>query len=106
VAVRPALSEEEPSAPAAGMKIHIDPKTGTFSKEPAPGTVPLQLSPQEMNALSTSHQGLVEVPSPVPGGGMMLNVQGRFQNPVAATIGPDGKVRLHHLGQPETADPK
>jgi hypothetical protein len=85
---------------ASGMIIHIDPQTGELRKTPAPGAVPLQLSPQERNAFSTSHQGLVQVPSSVPGGGVKLDLQGRFQSPLVVTIDPDGKVKMHHLGEP------
>jgi len=88
------------AAPAApGMTIHIDPKTGAIVDEPAPGTVPLPLTPQLRNALSTSHQGLVEEVSPVPGGGVKLDLQGRFHNPLAVTIDGEGKVRMQHLHQ-------
>jgi hypothetical protein len=85
---------------ASGMIIHIDPQTRELRKAPAPGTAPLQLSPQERNAFSTSHQGLVEIPSPVPGGGVKLDLQGRFQSPLVVTIGPDGKFKMQHLGEP------
>lgn len=52
---------------ASGMTVHIDPQTGAILKGPAPGTVPLQLTLQLQNALRTSHQGLIETPSSVPG---------------------------------------
>lgn len=93
--------EKSPVVPAgaAGMTIYIDPKTGALLKEPAPGAVPLQLTRELQEALSTSHQGLVEVPSPVPGGGVMIDLQGRFQSPLFVTIDADGKVRVQHLGE-------
>jgi hypothetical protein len=84
---------------AAGMTIYIDPQTGAILKEPAPGTVPLQLTPQLRNALSTSHQGLAETPSAVPGGGIKLDLQGRFQNPLFVTIDAAGKLKMQHLGE-------
>jgi hypothetical protein len=80
-----------------GMVIYVDPQTGAFVKEPAPGTVPVQLTPQLRQALSTSHQGLFETPSPLPGGGFKLDLQGRFQNPLFATIDADGTLRVKHL---------
>ena len=89
------------------MAVHIDPQTGRFLKEPVPGTVPLQLTPQVQNASSTSHEGLVEAPSAVPGGGIKLDLQGRFQSPLIATIDANGKVRMQHLGErPESRDRK
>ena len=94
-----------PSAP--GMTIYVDPTTGAIVKEPAPGTVPLTLTPQLSNALSTSHQGLVEEVSPIPGGGIKLDLQGRFQNPLMVTIDDEGKVRMQHAHPtPEHAETK
>jgi len=92
---------------AAGMKVYIDPQTGAIRTTPAPGTEPLQLTPQEQNSLSTSHEGLVEVPGTQPGGGMKLNLQGRFQSPMMGTIDANGKVKMQHLGEmPESGDKK
>jgi hypothetical protein len=84
------------SKDAPGMRAFVDPQTGELVREPAPGTAPLQPSPAERDAFSTSHQGLVEAPSPVPGGGFTLDLQGRFQSPLTATVGPDGTVTIQH----------
>jgi hypothetical protein len=84
-------------APTAGMTIHIDPQTGAILEGPAPGSVPMQMSPDLMNALSTSHAGLLEVPSHVPGGGVIVDLQGRFQNPLIGTIDSSGKLKVQHL---------
>jgi hypothetical protein len=75
----------------SGMKAYIDPQTGAFLSEPPPGTPPLQLSP---DAFSTSDQGLVG--TPLPGGGVKVDLQGRFRSPLTATVGPDGKVTITH----------
>lgn len=88
------------SAAAPGMTIHIDPQTGTILEGPAPGSVPLQMTPELQNALSTSHQGLVEAPSSVPGGGVIVDLQGRFQSPLVGTIDPSGKLKIQHLHRP------
>jgi len=96
VAVPPALpGDGQPGA--SGMVIYIDPQTGAILKEPAPGTVPLQLTPDQQNALSTSDQGLVETPSSAPGGGVKVDLQGRFRSPLFATTDANGKVTIHHL---------
>lgn len=90
---------------AAGLRVYIDPQTGAFLPEPAPGTVPLRLTPELQNAFSTSHQGLVEVPSAVPGGGFKLDLRGRFQSPLLATIDANGKVKMQHLHElPQSSD--
>lgn len=83
---------------ASGMTVYIDPQTGAIRQDPAPGTTPLQLTPQERNAFSTSHQDLVQVPNPEPGGGVKLDLQGRFQSPLIGTIDANGKLKMQHLG--------
>jgi hypothetical protein len=45
-------------------------------------------------ALSTSTEGLEAVPSPVPGGGMMIDLQGRFQNAATATVDDSGQATV------------
>ena len=113
VLAAPAAAADDPPAVAgqapagAGMTIYIDPQTGAIRSDPAPGTEPLQLSPEERNALSTSQEGLVEVPSPVPGGGSKVDLQGRFQSPLIGTIDANGKFKMQHLGDtPGSGDKK
>ena len=92
---------------ASGIMIYVDPRTGAIRKEPAPGTVPLQLTPEIQNAMSTSHQGLREVPNALPGGGFKLDLQGRFQSPLLAAIDAGGQLRIQHLHDlPESGDEK
>jgi hypothetical protein len=91
---------------APGLKIYIDPQTGAIRPDPAPGTAPLELTPQVRDAFSTSHQGLSEVQSSVPGGGFKVDLQGRFQSPLVVTIDADGKVKMQHLGQPPESSDK
>ena len=88
------------SAGAAGMRVYVDPNTGAVLQNPPAGAPPLPLTLLERNSLSTSHQGLVEVPSATPGGGYILDLQGRFQSPLMATIDASGKVRMQHIGPP------
>ncbi len=104
IGLQPAVSEEAatkaaPSAGQSGMTVYIDPQTGAIRSEPAPNTQPLTLSPQEQNALSSSQEGLVQVP--VPGGGYKIDLQGRFQSPLIGTIDPKGNVKMQHLGEPD-----
>ena len=98
---------DKPAGPrgAPDIMIHIDPKTGTLVREPVPGVRPLVLTPAERNAFDTSDQGLVEAPSSVPGGGVTLDLQGRFQSPLFATIDAEGRVKVEHLHEvQETGD--
>ena len=80
---------------AAGQRIHIDPKTGARTQQlPADAAAAAASDP----ALSTSHAGLVE--KAAPGGGTMIDLQGRFRSAAEATVGPDGtaKVNCHSPG--------
>jgi hypothetical protein len=88
--------ESQRLADGPGMKVYIDPQTGEFVSEPPPNAGPLELSPAERNAFSSSHQGLIQVPGAVPGGGVKLDLQGRFQSPLTATVAPDGRVLIEH----------
>jgi hypothetical protein len=99
------LGEQSAARTDSGMIVYIDPSTGEVLPAPAPGTQPLQLSPAERNALSTSHAGLVQVPSSVPGGGVKLDLRGRFQSPFIAVVGADGTATVRHLEElPWTGD--
>lgn len=76
------------AAAAAGMVIHADPETGhIIPGAPNGSTVRPFPAPQ----LSTSAIGLVE--EPVPGGGVAVNLRGRFQSRLTASALPEGTVR-------------
>jgi hypothetical protein len=79
------------SVAAPGYRIYIDAATGGIVSEPN-GTAPVVLDPGVQNALSTSAEGLVETPSPVPGGGVMVELDGRFQNAMMATVDGGGEM--------------
>ncbi|MEA2953236.1 MAG: hypothetical protein QOD40_1276 [Alphaproteobacteria bacterium] len=99
--VSPSPAEAPAGIPegAAGLTVHIDPQTGKILRERAPNTVPLQLSPREQNSLNTSHEGLVQVPNSAPGGGVKLDLKGRFQSPLVVTIDANGKTKIEHLSE-------
>lgn len=89
-------------APPAGMVVHVDPVTGEFVA-PGDGTVPVTLDKEMLNALSTSAEGLVETPSPVPGGGVMVDLRGRFQSTHIAVVDGDGRFSAAcYSGAPHT----
>ena len=92
-------SDAPDAAPGrAGQRIHIDPQTGKRVPAPA-GSVAIPADP----AFSTSHGGLVE--EPAPGGGVMIDLQGRFRSAATAAVGADGKADLDCV-PPGTADRK
>ena len=82
-----------PTGSAAQM-IHIDPETGKIVTSPARGRM---LEADELGFYAnTSHDGLVKVLSPVPGGGVLIDLQGRFRDFRVATISPDGNHTVQH----------
>ncbi len=79
-----------------GMRAFIDPETGQLTSRP-PDTRPrqaLSLSEEERNASSTSHEGFYE--EVIPGKGVKLDLQGRFQSNVFATVNAAGEVSVTH----------
>lgn len=81
---------KEPSNLAPGMKVYIDPETGEFLKSPPPGA---EISPVERTVAPPQ---LEQVESSEPGGGIGVNVKGRFQTPLKVTIDPQGKPVINH----------
>jgi hypothetical protein len=73
---------------AAGQVISVDPATGKLRAPQAADLVEIL-----GNAVSTSDEGLTVEKSPVAGGGMMVNLQGRFQNALTATVDANGNVQ-------------
>jgi hypothetical protein len=73
-----------------GMRAYADPRTGALRERPLPG----EAKAPPTAAFSRSAVGLVETPA--PGGGIMLDLQGRFRSPLVATVAPDGTVRIDH----------
>ena len=96
------------SARGAGLMAFVDPATGKLVEPSAADLAAFfARNPELRKALSTSTEGLTEVP--LPGGGYKVDLQGRFRSTIVATVGPDGKPRLGHLvvtpPQPVTATP-
>ena len=90
VDVPPPLTQEQ-----QGLKIYLDPVTGRPSIPPTGAAVSDTTSPAVSSSLNTSTQGLVE--QPAPGGGMMLDLKGRFQSSTKATVREDGSIVIEHL---------
>lgn len=77
---------------AAGQTIEVDPQTGALAA-PAPSAGLTATSPELSAALRTSSADLVEQPNLVDGG-VTVDLQGRFQSVVVATVRPDGAVGM------------
>ena len=84
-------NQTAPSTPAPafsqGLVVNIDP-----SGKLVPGAQTTDLRAGLGEALSTSSEGLVEVKSPVAGGGVMVNLEGRFQSAMVIETDANGNV--------------
>lgn len=77
------------------QKVYIDPETGEIVTPPEHET-PAASESINPSALSISAETMEEESSPVSGGGVMIDLKGRFHNPVSATIGGTGKNTIEH----------
>jgi len=84
----------ETTEKAPGLVVHIDPKTGQIISPPA-GAVPGQL-PRPLDTTQKPPSELRETLSPVPGGGVVIDLDDRFMTPLTATVDAEGKVRIEH----------
>ncbi len=73
---------------AQGQLVYLD-KDGN-RVTPPPGAVTAPMTP----SVNRSSEGLVQVQSSVPGGGVMVDLKGRFRNYVVATKKPDGAIAI------------
>lgn len=80
---------------SGALRVYIDPETGEFITPPE-REVPAERKMAPPATFSTSQEGLEERPSPVPGGGTMVDLKGRFQSPLTATIDGNGKTKIEH----------
>lgn len=80
---------------ASGMIVYIDPVTGEIITPPT-GTRPAQLAKPTTEPSEKKMPELEPTLTPVPGGGIMIQLDSRFHNPLTATIDADGEVRFEH----------
>jgi hypothetical protein len=83
------------SGGAGAMRVEIDPQTGEIV-EPSAGVPAAEVPGSLEDAFRTSSEGLEETSSPVPGGGEMIDLRGRFRSPLAATQDAEGKLSIQH----------
>jgi hypothetical protein len=72
---------------ASAMRVYRDPATGAFG-EPPPNLV----LPPAIRSLGSDAQALVETQSPTAGGGVMVDLRGRFDAAITATVDDGGRV--------------
>ena len=92
----------QPGAPApattgipaanAGYVVHFD-KSGNIVAETTPQDQ-AEFNAELNQVINTSQEGLTEKPSPVAGGGTMINLQGRFESAATATYDQNGKLHV------------
>jgi hypothetical protein len=85
---RLAAKPAAPVAGGAGMVVAVDPETGALRMPTAEEMQTLQ-SMNRDDALNLSNQGLSA--EPLTGGGIKIDLQGRFQDYSVVRVGPDGK---------------
>ena len=78
----------------SGMMVYIDRETGKIIAKPPSGSslnsadenssADLEMSIEELQSISTSHEGLYEVP--LDNGGYMVNLQGRFRHTTVVSL--------------------
>lgn len=90
----PAPTTPPPAVPAS-VRVHVDPATGRIIPPPWNAKAVAAAAPA---GSSTSHAGLVEEPGRTAGGGMIVDLQGRFQSRVVATAGTNGTVVTRCVG--------
>jgi hypothetical protein len=91
----PAVLPERPaqaSVATQGMRVYRDPQTGRLGPPPS-GVVPPGLTTSEQRMLNRSDQGLQ--PRALPGGGIAIDLQGRYRNMAVATVGADGQAAVN-----------
>lgn len=96
----PAVQVPEKTDPAGttapnAQKAYVDPQTGELISKPMQDT-PAANDTLKPSALDTSTEELQEQVSTVPGGGVMIDLKGKFRNPLKATINQNGDTSFEH----------
>jgi len=87
-----ASARDDRALAAQGLILNIDPVTGAIIDTPVAGATKLAIPADLANEMSTTDEGLIELPNPSGGKGRYVNLQGRYQNAVVATVDANGKL--------------
>ncbi|WP_372682441.1 hypothetical protein [Desulfosarcina sp.] len=90
-----ATAAQQQTRTGIALRATIDPQTGEFIS-PAEQETPTAGNSIQPSAFSISAETMEETSSPVPGGGVMIDLKGRFQSPVSATVERNGKTTVEH----------
>jgi len=102
VAATQTTSEFSMPAGSAGQVLSLDSVTG---KPRAAQATSGNLAGMLGDAVSTSSEGLVEAKNPVAAGGYKMDLQGRFQNAVTATVDANGNLTAPCVSGPRNDAP-
>jgi hypothetical protein len=87
---------------SAGFKAYVDPVTGGRVTGEGVARPDDAMPTLELDAThSTSARGLREIVSPEPGGGVSVDLEGRFRVPLKATVTPEQRPSIQHRDAPE-----
>ncbi len=96
----------EVPAPAAGLRVFVDPETGALTSKASPEQTE-RLSDWMRHALSRTAEGLESFP--LTQGGIGLHLGGRFQSATVVRVRPDGNFEWscvdHHLHAEQSLQP-
>ena len=92
---------EVAQAPQAGQRIEIDAATGERVPHEQMATE-LSREPLAQERFRMDLEGLVS--EPLPGGGVMIDLQGRFQSALVVSINAEGEIETRCELQPALAD--
>lgn len=87
---------------ASLQKAYVDPQTEELIPRPAENEAADVASTSISSLGSSDDAALVVKPSPVPGGGIMVDLMGRFRNPIKATVDHRGRVFIEHPDENRT----
>jgi len=95
-----------PDTTASELRVFVDPTTGEIIEPPAAAASKRAALPEAANpAVSTSHEGLKTRPGTTAAGGVILDLNGRFQDELRVTTAPDGSKTTCNHGEAKPDQP-
>jgi hypothetical protein len=94
----PAGKQSDALGDTPAIRIYIDPQTGEITTPPR-SPAPMQPPKQSPDAVKESAPELYETLSPIPGGGVMIDLKDQFQSPLTATLDGNGEVSIKHQSE-------
>ena len=85
----------------SAQKAYVDPATGKLVPRP-PQKAATERNSVRSSTLDSTDDALEVKPSPVKNGGIMIDLKGRFQNPIKATADDQGGSKIEHPAENRT----